>query len=195
MYSVLVKPEDNKSIENILKINNYHYQINQSEVNSLYKREFKNLKANLENSDIDYDEYVKSVAKLYIIDLYSLTDKQNKYDVTSSQYVYEPNQENFKLKVSETLYKYIKDNTNNDRDQELPKVSEIFINDVVSSSYVIDNNEYDAYIINISWVYGKDLGYDTTAKLTLVNINDLVSVVEENRMDVIEDNTEPIKNS
>lgn len=188
VYSVLISQKDNSNNETntLIKIDGYDYFIDEKRESSLYINEFKNLKDNLESDEINIDEYIKSIAKLYIIDLYSLNSKNNKYDVTSTQYVKEEISENFKLKVSETIYKYIEDNSDNLRKQELPQVSEVVIKSVDPISYQLNENLLSAYKVNLEWLYEKDLGYDTSANLILINDNDMVSVLEESRVEEVE---------
>ena len=183
IYSIIInqKTKGKEADNNILTINNYDYQIDDS-VTTLYKNEFNSLKSNLESKDIDYNNYASSIAKLYIIDLYTLSIKRNKYDVTSSQYIYSSVIENYKLKVSDTLYNFIEDNCD-ERNQELPEVSEVIIENVEESTYLIDSKEYDSYVITLSWLYKKDLGYDTEAVLTLINKDGIISVIEEKRLE------------
>lgn len=195
VYSVLIKQVDEKESvkSSLVSVDNYEYKIDSDVVSSLYKKEFDILKANLESEEINFDEYVKSLAKLYVIDLYSLNSKNNKYDVTASQYVFSNGKENFKLKVSESIYKYIEDNGNGngngngDRKQELPCVSEIFVNSVNESSYMIGDILYDAYLVDISWLYEKDMGYETNCLLTLIKDNNVVSVVEESKNKIVQE--------
>lgn len=184
IYSVVVKQgEDNQEDTTaILTIENYEYTMNEDRETLLYKSEFNNLKSNLESNEIDLKNYATSIAKLYIIDLYTLNSKSNKYDITSKQYVHFNARENYNLKVSETLYKFIEDNSGG-RDQELPEVSEVIVKSIEETIYIIDSTEYLGYIINIEWLYTKDLGYDTSALLTLVNDNGVISVVEEKRVE------------
>ena len=198
IYSVFVSQNNanEKSLSKIVEINNFEYKIDEKRESSLYKKEFNLLKSNLESNSINIEEYIQSIAKLYIIDLYSLSTKNNKYDVTTSQYVKESIRENFKLKVSETIYKYIEDKNTDNREQELPLVSEVFIKSKENNVYLLDNTEYESYIVNIEWLYNKDLGYDTSATLTLIKEGSIVSVVEEKR--IVEENieeTDEIKNS
>lgn len=188
IYSVLIDQKDNtvKVTTSLIKIDGYDYFIDEERESSLYINEFKTLKGNLENTNVNIDEYVKSIAKLYIIDLYSLNSKNNKYDVTATQYVNEEISDNFKLKVSETIYKYIEDNSDNLRKQELPQVSEVVIKNVETVSYLLNDVEISAYKVNVEWLYEKDLGYDTSANLILINDNDIVSVLEESRVEDVE---------
>jgi len=182
IYSLNIK--DNKKQEDtILSINGYEYKIKNS-VNDLYKNEFNKLKTNLESDNVNIDEYIKSIAKLYIIDLYSLNDKINKYDVSAAQYVIDTSRENFKLKVSETIYKYIEDKSDGERSQDLPIVTEIFVDNVNETTYKINELDYKAYQVLISWKYDKDLGYPMSADLTLIEENNIISVVSEKRIEV-----------
>lgn len=189
IYSVVVRQSTSnkdKENENIITINNYDYTLNADNVTSLYKKEFNSLKNNLESSEVDYNNYVTSIAKLYIIDLYTLSIKSNKYDITSSQYVYSLGRENFKLKVSETLYKFIEDNTDG-RKQEFPEVSEVIIDSVEDATYTIEATNFVAYNVKVHWLYKKDLEYDEDAILTLIRDNNIISVVEENRVEDLEE--------
>ena len=183
IYSIVIKQIDKKNEHvNIITINNYDYKLNADKETSLYKKEFNLLKNNLESDQINFKEYATSIAKLYIIDLYTLSTKANKYDITSNQYIWSTGRDNYTLKVSETLYKYIEDNTLGKRSQELPKVSEVIIKNIEESTYLIGSNEYPSYVITIEWLYEKDFGYDVNAVITLINDNDIISVVEENKM-------------
>ena len=188
IYSVLISQKDNtdKTTNVLIKIDGYDYFIDEKRESSLYINEFKNLKENLESDEINIDDYIKCIAKLYIIDLYSLNSKNNKYDVTSTQYVNEQIRDNFKLKVSETIYKYIEDNSDNLRKQELPQVSEVVIKNVETVYYLLNDVEISAYKVNVEWLYEKDLGYDTSANLILINDNNMVSVLEESRVEDVE---------
>jgi len=183
IYSLFINTEVKEEEKKIITINNFDYEINEKNVGSLYINEFKKMKDNLESAEINYKDYVDSISKLYIIDLYSLNDKINKYDVTSVQYVNKESQENFKLKVSETIYKYIEDNSNNDRKQELASVVEVIIKNVENTNYLIGEKEYEAYNVTLEWLYEKDLGYDTNAILTLIKDENVISVVSEKRIE------------
>lgn len=186
IYSLLITDKSRKDDKVVSIIEVSDYKIDEKKVSNLYKQEFEILKNNLESSQIDYNEYAKSIAKLYIIDLYSLNDKLNKYDVTSSQYVYNNSQENFELKVSETLYKYLEDNNDGEREQVLASVTEVNIQSIEESLYAIDSNEYKGYNIVINWNYDKELGYDTSAVLTLINVDNKISVFEHKKVSVSE---------
>lgn len=79
----------------------------------------------------------------------------------------------------------------------MPRVSEVVINDIENTTYLVDSTEYEAYKVNIEWLYEKDLGYDTSANLILINIDNKISVVEETRVEILNqsEEVEEIKNS
>mgnify|MGYP004642297763 CR=1 FL=1 len=191
VYSIFVKQIDNKEKKpvksnDIVSIKDYPYEMNKKKSTKLFKDNFLELKENLESSSVDYEAYAKSVAKLFASDFYTLSNKINKYDIGGVQFVFNEKQDNFKLKASETFYKYIEDNTDSNRQQELPLVSEVFVDSINEESYVIENTEYSGYLAKVKLVYEKDLGYDTDILLTLVKSDNIISVVQIDKDDVNE---------
>ena len=146
----------------------------------IYEDEFKKLKTNLESNEIDYLEYAYSISKMFIIDLYSLDNKLNKYDVGGLEFIYPDARDNYRLNVENTLYKYLKDNSDGDRKQELPLVKnvEVLEDDIVE--FTIGEDKYDAYKINLTIEYEKDLKYDDSAELIIVKQDKYLYIVEKN---------------
>lgn len=162
-------------IKNLDSILGYDYLL-RSNASSLYKTEFNVLKENLEG-DINEEEYLKSVCKLYIIDLYSMRDKLNKYDI-NTDFIYEQNILNYKLNLQDTLYKYLEDNSDGKRVQELPSVSSVDVVDVKDTTFKIGDENVNAKEVSLKWEYDKDLGYDNKGTLVLVKENNLYYIVE-----------------
>ncbi len=184
-YNIFFKKEAKKdepnNETNITEINGYGITLTDNDT-ALYKTEFEVLKANLESENIDYQEYAKSIAKLYIIDLYTINNKVNKYDVGGLEFVYEGAKDNYVTNVTDTLYKYVEDNSKNKRKQELPVVSSINVESINEATYKVnsENITYNAYKIKVTWDYEKDLGYDKTAEVIIINKDNHLYVVEEN---------------
>ena len=184
-YNIFFKKEakkDETSNEtNITEINGYGITLTDNDT-ALYKTEFEMLKANLESENIDYQEYAKSIAKLYIIDLYTINNKVNKYDVGGLEFIYEGAKDNYITNVTDTLYKYVEDNSKNKRKQELPVVSSVSVDSINEATYKVnsENITYNAYKIKVTWDYEKDLGYDKTAEVIIINKDNHLYVVEEN---------------
>lgn len=184
-YNIFFKKEAKKdepnNETNITEINGYGITLTDNDT-ALYKTEFEMLKANLESGNIDYQEYAKSIAKLYIIDLYTINNKVNKYEVGGVEFVYEGAKDNYVTNVTDTLYKYVEDNSKNKRKQELPVVSSINVDSINEVTYKVndENITYNGYKIKVTWDYEKDLGYDKTAEIIIINKDNHLYVVEEN---------------
>lgn len=172
------KKDDKPIVTNKDTIKGYDYTL-KSNATKLYEDEFKALKANLEG-DINYDEYAVSVAKLFVIDLYTINNKINKYDTGGASFVYPDGRDNYKLNVQDTIYKYVEDNTNGKRTQNLPEVSSVIVKDSKKDTYKIGDNSFEAYKINLEWSYVQDLGYDKTGEIILIKKDKNIYVVEKN---------------
>lgn len=172
--------KNNESNVNIgIQIKDYDYICLEDEID-IYKNEFKILKDNLESDNIDYQEYAKSVAKMFIIDLYNLKSKKNMYDVGGVEFIYPDALENYKLNVENTLYKYMEDINDGKRKQELPEVSKVEITNSEEIEYTIGEEIYNGYKVNIDIIYIKDLEYDKQAEVILVKSDKYLYVVEKN---------------
>ena len=136
------KPKEEKPIE--VKILNSidEYGITLSDMDSqLYKEEYETLKKNLLSDKINYKEYAESISKLFVIDLYSLSTKINKYDVGGSELVYPPILENYKVNVEDTLYKYLEDNSKGTRKQQLPTVKSVTVKTIKEEKYKVNSED------------------------------------------------------
>ena len=172
------KSEVNKPAKKVYtdKIKGYGYNLEKRDT-KLFKEKFEELKSILKEKNVDFEEYAKVLAQLYIIDLYTISNKDTTYDVGSTEFIYPDALENYELKVKDTLYRYIEDNTDKKRKQELPEVKSIKVKSVKKDTYELkikDDNDnetsktLDSYIVELSWDYKKDLGYDKEAKVILV---------------------------
>ncbi|MCH5167935.1 MAG: hypothetical protein J1F35_08660 [Erysipelotrichales bacterium] len=148
----------------------------------LYREEFKKLKKNLESKEINYDEYSESVAKMFVIDLYTIKNKINKYDIGGVEFVLPEGRDNYVTNVTDTIYKYVEDNSNSKRSQQLPVVSSVEVTEVKPSEFKIDSldKKYESRIYNINISYSADYGYDKTAEVTVINKDNFMYVVEKN---------------
>lgn len=175
-------PEEGKDVTIVEKIEDYNYYLENRD-NKIYQDEFKNLKINLTGTEVNYEEYAKSIAKMFIVDFYTLENKITKYDIGGLDFLLSDNIQNFKLKASDTIYKYIKDNSDGKRVQSLPTVGQIEVNNLSSSIFKINDDSYDSYIIELNWEYTQNEEYDTSAILTIINKDNKLYVVEEKRVE------------
>ncbi len=167
----------NNEHKQIDSIRFYGYTLSEKDTD-IYKSNFKELTKVLNEKAINYIEYAKTISKLFIIDLYTLDNKLGSTDIGGLEFIHKDLKENFKENMGASLYKFIENNLNNDRTQELPIVKEVTINDITETKYTYKDVEYDAYLVNVKWIYEKDLGYQTSIKLTIIKDNGILYIVK-----------------
>ena len=178
IYKILLNDTEEETVNVVDSISKYGYTLDDRDT-ELMKKTYEELKNTLNSKEIDYKTYAENLAKLFVIDLFTMNNKINKYDVGSTEYVYPESIDNFKLNVEDTIYKHIENNSSGKRKQVLPEVSNINIINTEESEYTIgESNTYKSFIVNLSWQYVSDLGYDDNASITLINLDDKLYVVE-----------------
>ena len=160
-------------------LDDYGYSISDKD-SKYYKSEFEILKELAKNDDATEEEIVKQVAKLYVIDLLSLQEKINKYEVTCSQYFYSDKRSMNTQKIIDNFYNLIQDNAYNDRKQELPSVKNVEITNYDTDKYKMNDTTVNSYDVTLKVEYQKDLGYDKNVAVTLVKDGNNYSIVTYN---------------
>ena len=171
------KEKVKNNVKVIDSIVDFSYTLDERDT-KLMKDTYEELKKVLKEKDIDYEEYAKVLSKLFVIDLFTMENKINKYDIACLEYVYPDNLDNFKLNVEDTLYKLLEDNTYGKRNQSLPIVNKVEVTNIEESNYTINEENVDSYVVSLNWEYVTDLGYDKNATLTLVKKENKLYVVE-----------------
>lgn len=159
------------------KISKYDYTLDERD-SKLMRKKFKELKKVLKADDVNYDEYAKLLSQMYIIDLYDINNKVNKYDVPCLEYIYKTEQDKFKKLIKTQFYSQLVDNSDNNRKQELPSVKFIEVASLDTSKIEVNGKEYDGYVITLSWEYDKDLGFDKKSEVRLVKDDNKLYVVK-----------------
>ncbi len=150
-------PTTEKKVLN--EIPEYGYVLDNNKT-KLYKDLFKELVKTLDVKDINYEEYAKLISELAVSDFYTLDNKVSKNDIGGVQFIRQENRDNFVLEASETVYKYVKQNLDGKRTQELPEVSKIEVSSVKNEAYKYKDIKDDkAFVVNLKLEYKKDLGY------------------------------------
>lgn len=177
----IIKEEDPVIDLNVVEIKGYGIHLDDNDSN-LYRDEYKILEENLLGKEINYEEYAKSVAKMFIIDLYTIKNKSNKYDVGGLDFLYPDAIDNFTVNVTDTIYKYVEDNTSGERTQQLPAVNAITVESIKEGKFTIESEkkEYKSYVVNLTWTYSIDLGYDTKGEVIIIKKDNKLYVVEKN---------------
>ena len=168
------KVEKTKVVDSI---DNFSYTLDDRDT-KLMKEKYNELKDILNKDQIDYEAYAKTLAKLFVIDLFTMNNKINKYDVGSTEYVYPESVDNFKLNVEDTIYKSMEDNSDGKRKQDLPEVISVDALNIEEVEFEIKEEKEKVYEVKLTWEYEKDLGYDDNATIKLLNVDDKLYVVE-----------------
>lgn len=172
IYAIFVAiPSKKNKDEGIENINNKYILYKRD--SNLYKENFEKLRTILETSPVDNKEYAETIVKLFVIDFYTLDNKDDNTDIGGLQYVHSNLKDNLVLNASSTMYKYIKTT------KELPRVKSITSVDAKETTYKINDKDYSAYAITINWEYDKDLGYEKQGTFIVVNDNGDLSIVEK----------------
>ena len=171
------------SASKIDSIKGYDYVL-YDDSTELYKTLYYELKDILETETIDEAKYAEVISKMFIADFYTLSTKVTNQDVGGLDFIYSNNKDNFKLKASNTLYKYIESNVYGDRKQKLPEVTEFIscVSKVDGYNYKDKDSGFTifdtkSYIVDVTWNYKEDLGYDNEARIRLVHEGNILSIV------------------
>lgn len=175
VYNDFIK--DNSTHKQIDSIGFYGYTLKNNDTD-IYKKYFKELTDILNKKPVDYTLYAKTISKMFIIDLYTLDNKLGSTDIGGLQFIHKDLKENFKENMGSSLYKFIENNLDGKRTQELPKVKDVEVESVFETKYTYKDKEYDAYIVKANWTYEKDLGYQKFTKLTVINDKDILYIVK-----------------
>lgn len=169
------KIEEKKIIEHI---NDFGYALEENEGN-YYNEQFKELKNVLNSETIDEEKYASVIAKLFIIDFFTLDNKISKADIGGVQFVYKDYQIDFEKYAKDSIYKSVKNNIYGDRKQELPIVKNVEIINITNDNYnYLDKEDDNAFFITLKIEYEKDLGYQTDVELVIVHSDKKLEIVK-----------------
>ena len=169
--------KDNSPTKKLMSLDLYGYTLKERDI-TLYKTNFKGLEGILNEKPINYEEYAKGISKLFIIDLFTLSNKVTSTDIGGLDFVHKDLKENFKENMGNSLYKNVKSNLDGKRKQTLPEVASIEVVDVFDTKYTYNKNEYEAYIVSLKWTYTKENSYQNKIKLTLIRDKDMLYIVK-----------------
>ena len=169
--------KDKSPTKKLMSLDLYGYTLRERDI-ALYKTNFKDLERVLNENPINYEEYAKGIAKLFIIDVFTLDNKVASTDIGGLEFVHKDLKENFKDNMGATLYKNVKSNLDGTRKQTLPEVASIEVTEVFDTKYTYKKEEYDAYLVSLKWTYTKENDYQKKIKLTIINDNNILYIVK-----------------
>lgn len=175
-YNYMNKKDTKVTVEHEIK--DYGYKLKNSK-STAYKKMFYKLEKILKEDPVNEESYVKQIAKMFLLDFYSLSDKAAKTDVGGIDFVNTTASTDFLEKAQDTVYKYLESDIYKQRKQTLPTVSDVKITNVEKTSYKYkDTTDDSAYVVKANITYEKDLDYPTKAVLTFVHEDKKLSLVK-----------------
>lgn len=166
---VLLNKDDDKTVVEVKELDNlgdYNYKLTDRD-SEYFKSEFEVLKKIVNSKEIDEEAYVTQVARMFVIDLYTLNTKVNKYDIGGLEYYHNAKKDMYEQKVMDTLYSTILDDTYGDRKQELPEIKNVETISIEKTTYELGETEVDGYLVKLTMSYVSNMGYDTEASLVV----------------------------
>lgn len=156
----------------------YGYTLDELD-SSLYKEYFNELKSILNEEEVNFEDYAKSVVKLFVTDFYTLSTKITSSDIGGVEFIYPDFVDNFKMNAGDTIYNHVKNNAYGDRVQDLPTVKSVTIGNVISTTYTYAEEEYNAYRVDATWDYEVDLGFENSGEFYLIKHDSKLYIVEK----------------
>lgn len=156
------------NVSNVISnITDYGYTLDDRDTDYM-KDTFHELEDILSASEVDYHLYADTLAKLFVIDFYTLDNKINKYDVGSLEYILSSKVDMFRQKAVDTIYRDILDNTYRDRIQDLPEIINVTVLNTEDVTFTLNEEEVSAIKVTMNYEYKEDLGYDTEGTIYFV---------------------------
>lgn len=179
------KPTEATKPKVVDEIKTFNYALNENDT-ELFKNTFKELKKILSEKEVDNKKYAETVAKLFIIDFFSLDNKTSKNDIGGVQFVYSKFKTDFVDYARNSIYKRVNNKIDSKEKQNLPLVDEIKVDSVeeVVPSQIFEHqdfaedNEADAYEVSLSWSYKNGDDFQTSTVLTLVKDGSKLSIAK-----------------
>lgn len=162
----------------VSEIDSYHYTL-ESNATRIYKKYYKELEKELEDNKIDEKNYASLIAKLFVIDYYTLNNKITNKNIGGVQFIHSGLKDKFITDSSSTIYKYVKSNLYGNRKQELPEVNDVSIKEIKEIKYNHNGYQDDSgYEVAVNVGYVKDYDYPEEVILSIIH--------EENRLVIVE---------
>lgn len=162
----------------VSEISGYNYTL-ESNVTRIFKKYYKELEKELEDNKIDEKNYASLIAKLFVIDYYTLNNKVTNKNIGGVQFIHSNLKNKFITESSSSIYKYVNSNLYGNRKQKLPEVNEVNIVDIKEIKY--DNNGYKddtGYEVVVDIGYVKDYDYPERVNLSIIHEENKVVIVE-----------------
>lgn len=170
LFNKKEEPKSAVEVKELDKLGDYDYKLTDRD-SKYFKSEFEELKKIVNAKEVDEEKYVTQVARMFVIDLYTLSTKVNKYDIGGLEYYHDTKKNMFEQKVMDTLYSTLLDDTYGDRKQTLPEIKSVETVSTEKTKYKLGEKEVDGYLVKLKMTYVSDMGYDTEASVVVCKEN------------------------
>ena len=184
VWDSFIKPRSGKSkVVDSIKNGDIDYVVSDTDT-KLFKENFNELKKILNAKEIDNKKYAETVAKLFVIDFFTLSNKTSKNDIGGVQFVYGGYQKDFIDGARDSIYKQVHSLVTDDKsNKDLPTVTKVKVHEVEEiSPYNMFDFEVEffkeevGYSVTISWEYKNDDAFQREATIILVPDGNKLSV-------------------
>lgn len=172
---VLDKEETGTAVEikELDNLSDYSYVLTDRD-SDYYRSEFEELKKIVNVDEVDEEAYAVQVGRMFIIDLYTMNTKVNKYDIGGIEFIHVDAKESYEKKVMDTLYSQLLDDTYGDRKQVLPEVNSLETISTEKITYSVLGNDQTCYLTKFNVGYVSDLKYDSKQSVVVCQENDSI---------------------
>lgn len=162
----------------VSEIDSYNYKL-ESNATRIYKKHYKQLEKELKDNKIDEKNYASLIAKLFVIDYYTLDNKVTNKNIGGVQFIHSGLKDKFIDSASTTVYKYVKSNLYGNRKQKLPEVNKVEVTKIEEIKYEEDIYKDDSgYKVTVKIGYVKKLDYPEKVTLTIIHEDNKLVIVE-----------------
>ena len=184
-YNNIFKKEETKAPKVVDEIKKFNYVVNEKD-SKLFKNLFKDLKKDLSEKEVDNKKYAEDIAKLFVVDFFTLDNKSSKNDIGGVQFVYSSYKADFVDFARDGIYKQVNNSIDSNNNQNLPEVTSVEVTkvDEVVPSSIFEHKDFEnekeanAYEITVEWKYKNGTGFQDKATLTIVKDKDKLSVAK-----------------
>ena len=135
----------------------YYLRGNATDLQIEYFRELEDLI----NDGTDNSAIAACIAKNYVADFYTWTNKNGSYDIGGMHYVYGPSKNVVIAQARNTYYKYLTYYINTFGKDKLLEVTSVETEvDPNPSTYEVDGHTYESYFVTCNWKYKNEETFD-----------------------------------
>lgn len=146
------------SDKSVIESMNYHLRSNATDLQVELFDELRDLV----KDGTDKSAIAVSVAKNFVADFYTWTNKAGSYDIGGMYYIFAPSKNNAFVQARNEFYKYVSYYINEYGKDNILEIDTIEAKDIEATTYEFEGKSYDGYALTCEWTYKecKDFPYE-----------------------------------